>query len=1528
MPFDPDAYAAQLQNPQSDAGGVATLPPVRTGFDPDAYAASLPAEEPEKIPTVDIRQAIRGEELFNVSTEKNIPPSLPQDGGLSYAIGHLGKATGLGMKDGVIVSLPEKERFYSPIEGASDTENELRRKTIKNFNELRSSNNLGKGVTKEELSLITKIAGGQPIAAMSNDDMDKVESLFSTYSVVAKKELNDALYRERQVRRFKRTMENQSGWERSKLGAGTSVTDLGWLVAQTGELVGLLPEGTADGVGVVEEAANRMIAEQDDISLLNAAGVTSKVFAAIRFFSEIALLGKISPSKLPALLKSAPPLVQKLGGGMLATGELFAKHAAISSALHGRGPEDILKSAGKGFVTGAAYSLIGAVPGKYKLISIPASMGAIWEITRLEGGSKSDQLYAVLQFGTFQALGLWRSARMKYGIGAAGKKYQRIKTEAQAIIDKNPVYFKEYGITAKGIADTVVAYDGAVRRGVAKEFRTGQKAALDQLGLEKGATRPQIAKAWYEAVQDAYAKGDAAAVAKVNAAGNLLHMGGKLPAGDPAVEPHVQQAIIRRAAALHVRAQKKAAKQAAKKARVEKSLPPVELTPAKTPEQIAAEMKAMNDAERNKQWERLGEQALAQKESLQRGEKLTHDVPKPVIPKVKGGASNKAKATGHQLARDAGLLGKNGKPTAEYRTLAESVAGVRSMADMTQAQADAFNAALKAHKKGTPVLSVASGKKSPDAKTVLASAKKANTNVSRLTHPEARVLAKSAGRFVGELSDAIDEGLAPPTDVQARAVWNRNWNEIGRVIKKAGDADAGYRSGGRRTKDHINIVRSSRDALRALTEATGQQFELPVRDIIDINANSEATVVDRMNAVMKEATGHGLRRLALFPMNETGMVDYLFESNDVNRKARFKALSPVAQKVVRKLEGILANESAWDTRRVKFQSWYDSFLASGSATEGKPPDVKKADAAGILLKGAKALKAGNLEAWIKTQSWGTRDLYYMSRRDPGEIFRDMFGNVQDAPGLRSPETVRPIKDYTPGAAKTRKGEGAPKKSVSVVNAIMTHWAAMKTAADTWEIRKGITRSAQKARISINDAKHLEAFVHSAMGGRREATTMTKIGGKISNAWWMGHLTSKGLWFGTRNLLQNVGLGPSQLNVVEYGSAVMRMADPKNRAPGMDTFFKNYLRTHMSQTEAMHQMYLSAGGPEGSAVTLGSKARNAKNFAWQIADYAARGVMYTDQINRVAASYPAYQMAYDAIAKFRKGTISYKALSRKLLLDMLPASQHLELQRTMDSGNMQQFAAEYARIKVDNIHMRYETASRSAIEQTRGNRLFLGPLTYFRGAWEIVYRDGIETVRRGIQNKSPRQTYQGARSLMATVAGTTVAKAVLFAATGKVGYDLMKMLSGHTALAPGVARMVELTDNVKWTLDKYSDSDLLDPASHLKMVADLIEIGVNTGVAFVPFAEGAIRLYEKENDVERARAFKIALKEVTEALGKKSGIKFQKHSRDTMEGFQHFFFGEQRQKKKKRSGSKDGLEMKDLQMKDLELKDLGDVFGDL
>jgi len=1515
-PFDPDAYAENVPVPTVRPVGVVAevTPPVPAGFNPDVYAENITVVKPGDIPPTDISKWSQDTAPFFVASKKFAPFGSEMLGSVMDFTTKYGARANPTLR---YTAAEARKDSYAPIEGLSDAENEMRRSTLESVQGAMLSNNIGMGAGKEELAMARRIAENPSLASWSLDDIKKAEDIAYYSRLIPEGPFAAAAARELKVRNAKDGIEAQPGWRQNIEGAAQSVNDIAWLISKTGEMTGIMGSGWADGVAITNEAVARSIAEKDEISVFNAQGMLEKTFHAVRFVAELAALKAVSPSKLPGLLKNTPPLVQRLAGGALGGAELFAKHAGVSALLHGASPEEAIVAAGEGAVTGAAYNLLGAIPTKFKVLSLPAAGYAIKELVRLKGGSEAEQTSAVLQFAVFETLGLWRTARMKFGIGKTGKKYQRIRAQAQEIINKKPEYYKQNGITADGIAGTVVAYDTAIKNGLSKEYVKGHLAARKLLGVGEKATKVQVADAWYKAINKAMAGGQPDDISRVNDAGNLLFNGGNLPVGDPSIEPHMQSIVMRRAAAAKVRADKKARlaqlvsrKGLAKWLTGKRTVPPgdvklLDIVSTMTKEQVESEIRGLDAMARTRQWENARDQVLEQRDALRQGKAPVRKVALSTPKKKDGAASNASKAKGHWLARkSSGLIDAKGHVTPEYKDLAESITGVRSMADMNQVQADAFIKAIQARKSGpAPLLAVAGKAATRSGDATLASARKAGTNVSKLTTSEARKLVTSSGKYAAELSDYIDHGVAPPVEPEARKVYLRNLNEIGRTIKKRADKDPGYSRGGRRTKNVINWARSSRDALAGAEEATGQSFARPVRDMGDARAIAEVKVIDRMNSLLKKATGHGLSFYALFPMDDAGMNSYLYETNVVARKVKFDALPVTSQQAVKAIESILANESAWSVRKVRFQSWYDSFLSSGSATDGKPPDVKKGDAAGVLLAGAKALKAGTFNEWVKTQKWGTRDLYYMTQYDPSELLKDMFGSVKDTPGLTASEKVRPIKDYTPAAAKTRKGEGAPKQGISVANAVMNHWRAMETAAETWDIRKGLSASASKARLSTADTRRLQAFVHSAMGGTREASDLTKVVGKVNNAWWRAYLVSNAPWFATRNLLQTVAFGPSQLNVAEYGVAVKRALSPKTRAPGMDKFRTDFFRTRLSQTEAMHQLYLSAGGPEGSQQTVGGKARTVGNFALNISDYVARGAMYSDQINRLNAALPAYQMAHDAVSQYKQGKIGFNKLSRKLLLDTLPASQHLELQRTIDSGNIQKAASEYARIKVDNIHFRYETSGRSAIEQTRGNRLAAGVLTYFRGTWEIVHRDGMKTIVRGFNNDSPRQVYQGTRSLMSVVAGTIAAKAAVTAVTGKAAYDLVKMLSGHNALAPGAARLVEFSDSVTKAIQKDENRDWTNPKSYLSLGEDLTEIGINTGAVFVPFAEASIRLYEKENDVRRVKAYKLALKKVSASLGVQSGVRFSHTSRDTMQGIRHFLFREE-YKKPTVSGKRD------------------------
>jgi len=248
--------------------------------------------------------------------------------------------------------------------------------------------------------------------------------------------------------------------------------------------------------------------------------------------------------------------------------------------------------------------------------------------------------------------------------------------------------------------------------------------------------------------------------------------------------------------------------------------------------------------------------------------------------------------------------------------------------------------------------------------------------------------------------------------------------------------------------------------------------------------------------------------------------------------------------------------------------------------------------------------------------------------------------------------------------------------------------------------------------------------------------------------------------------------------------------------------------------------------------------------------------------------------------------NYGTLNRRLNLATLHPAQKLELMQMLASDDPMGFAMRYAEMKVENIHFKYETALRSAVEQQGTGRLLGGIITYPRGKFEILYRTGIKPFVDGIQKGNVDQAYQGIKTIAAFLAGIYLADESLERITGRGAYGWATAFFQYAPLAPGVSTVHEAFrefSRIQYQAAEYNWPVERQIAAYAGLTGQQIEM-------FVPYAEAMVTYYEVAEDTKNVTLWKIIKEEVLKDYFDKHGRPLPRAKRDTVEKWKHAFFG--------------------------------------
>ncbi len=842
-------------------------------------------------------------------------------------------------------------------------------------------------------------------------------------------------------------------------------------------------------------------------------------------------------------------------------------------------------------------------------------------------------------------------------------------------------------------------------------------------------------------------------------------------------------------------------------------------------------------------------------------------------------------AQGHILAKERGLSDDS------YREFAKRVTGKTSMKDMTKEEAAKFISTMS---KPVPVKEV--------------------KPVVEFTAPERAAIMKSAKTqevFNRVESYARKLGKAP-TDPKLRKSYIKDLRTVAltqkQLQKKQLTKDL--------RRDEVNVINQWSAARYALGQAeikSGVPLRSRYSKITTDATASRIKADDIMRKALKNA-GVGVWSASMSKNENNLMASWLFEEDRPRRDLFWNQMQPKTQKVAKEMKKILQGTAANEVREARWRLWdvldkkvrvkIDELSGKKQtsqikrkivALESNIDDVQPPNAPNkALAEGREAHSEGKLKEWIATQKWGTRQTYYMSEEALDNLI-DLSSELKIATTIEDFATLGTAPSTFLREARTREG-AARVKGGSVINATSAHLERLMIFNSTYDSMQDLWEAYGESNPSPSDIKTLNSFLDTALGKGKERNAFVKALQKTTRAFWRFHFFSpaKSAWFVTRNLLQNIAYALSQMSVAEwvkstplfYGRKVFKKANPE-----LSEAFRKEWKSKISQKRQMYRQFLLQ--EEGAVASkFGQRAVIAMDVAGSLATFS-------DEINRMTVWPVLYTAAQRNVKLFKQGKISFGTLSNRLRLDTLHVSQRLEMKQLLET-NPKEFQAKFAEYKTENIHFKYETAFRSAVEQNPLSRIALGLTVYPRGFFELSYQNSIKPMFQGIRIGNGRMFYQGLIGLIFLYAGADVARRLIQKIAGKKAYGFWSNLTQYRPLGPGFGKIKDLMDD--WSGIKYRAEE--NGWNWKRTGEALFSAGSASVEMFIPYCDVMINIYETNNDVYGVRAFRLAKKMAMDKYSKKKGKKFRTADRDTMEKFQHLVFGgaekPKRQEKKKSS----------------------------
>jgi hypothetical protein len=540
----------------------------------------------------------------------------------------------------------------------------------------------------------------------------------------------------------------------------------------------------------------------------------------------------------------------------------------------------------------------------------------------------------------------------------------------------------------------------------------------------------------------------------------------------------------------------------------------------------------------------------------------------------------------------------------------------------------------------------------------------------------------------------------------------------------------------------------------------------------------------------------------------------------------------------------------------------------------KPDGVSDADARLILAEGQQAEAEGRLDEWIVQQEWGAREIYYMSENPEDSI--DYMIDLMTPKGMKE----RGVGDIgkTPREARARRGDALPKQG-SVPKNIHQHLTRLALANELLEDVDGFWNSFVNADVSKDDASSMRTAIERVLGINKPVGTIGRITQKARSYFWRAHFLNpaKGAYFFIRNCLQNIAYLPSQLGVAELAKAsytLMRdITGKKKNERRIAAFTRNYV-DNVSQKRKLYTEAMIMEEEEASNIL---KSHRVRQMVRATADGFASWSLSSDSINRTTAWNLLWTSADTRVNQLKDGKINYKKLASKLKLHLLHNSQQQELIQLLDAEKYDTFVEQYANYKTENVHFRYETSLRSAIEQDPTSRALAGLLVYPRGVINLAYKNGLVPLADGVRIGDFDKAYQGLMSLLTLAAGTALARWMLYKLTGRKSYGI----PSYSPISPGVSQVAGWMDDINQITAKGLGLEA-SAKGVLKVSGDMIEF-------LIPLSDMYIDLYESQHDKQGVRLWHL-IKDMGKTHYKKTkGNAWKKNRRSDWQKIMHVLF---------------------------------------
>jgi len=588
----------------------------------------------------------------------------------------------------------------------------------------------------------------------------------------------------------------------------------------------------------------------------------------------------------------------------------------------------------------------------------------------------------------------------------------------------------------------------------------------------------------------------------------------------------------------------------------------------------------------------------------------------------------------------------------------------------------------------------------------------------------------------------------------------------------------------------------------------------------------------------------------------------------IRKELMLKKMDPAVQKVAVRLHKLFYDDAAWRVRKMSWKRYfkiYNENIAELEALRRKKGKLKKSERIRRALieheidkakrnipkkaleEGVTHLEAGDFDNWIREQTWGTRANYFMSEHDLSRlIVKTANRTPPDMPRSERAETVRAgVVDLNEIYAREKKAKvlkrPAIQSALQHLEKIYKHEALGDELEKFWKLFA-------RANPTDSDFERMNLTVNNLLGIPAKATWVTKTVGWFTRQSWrfLPLNMAYSLHFAGRQVFQNLW-APAQISVVTF----LRHLDKAYRKGGNPWMAEDFTNewASVSEKSQFHRSFMLQ--KEGAIM----KDLNGDPAVLRALDKIG-SIVYsgTDEANR-RFCYPIFHdAAYHELARWRS-TKNLNRLVGRLKIDTLHTWQIERLNNLLAAGEYRQFVRDFARYKTENVHFRYSTPGRSLIEQSRGGRLGMGIVVFWRGFMQQLYYNGIKPIVKGLENNNYRRAYRGLTTIVALYIGSRASQELSRIIMGKREYEdysFRQLIFGYTPMSLGANRLLDFFQNVIGYSDKVIKSKGYTPEAADKIADNFAR---NVG-PFLPIIDTYITIYEAQHDIESTNFWRL------------------------------------------------------------------------